>query len=72
MQYKINWREHIRRKIKLQTWREKIYKNTTNEMGRWFPGGGNRPRGLRLIVDEDYDDDDDDDDDDDNDCEIQK
>ena len=34
-------------------------------MGRWFPGGRNRPRGLSLIV---VDDDDDDDDDDDYDC----
>ena len=31
-------------------------------MGRWFPGGRNRPRGLSLIVDDDDDDNDDDDD----------
>ena len=29
-------------------------------MGRWFPGGRNRPRGLSLIVDDDDDDDDND------------
>ena len=29
-------------------------------MGRWFPGGRNRLRGLSLIVDDDDDDDDDD------------
>ena len=59
-QYKINWRGHIQimddnrlpqTKIKLQTWREKRYRKTTNEMGRWFPGGRNRPRGLSLIDD---------------------
>ena len=41
-QYKINWREHIQRsttdypkkKIKLQTRRNKKCRNTTNEMGR--------------------------------------
>ena len=56
-QYKINLREHIQRmddnrlpKKKLETWREKKYKKTTNEMGRWFQGGRNRPRGLSLIV----------------------
>ena len=59
-QYKINWREYIQRmddnrlpkkkKIKLHTRREKKYRKTTNEMGRWFPGGRNRPRGLSLIV----------------------
>ena len=32
---------------------ETKYRKATNEMGRWFPGGRNRPRGLRLIV---YDD----------------
>ena len=55
----INWKEHIQRmddnrlpqKIKLQTWREKKYRKTTNEMGR-FSGGRNRPKGLSLIVDE--------------------
>jgi hypothetical protein len=26
---------------------------TTNEMGRWFLGGRNRPRGLNLIVGDD-------------------
>ena len=64
-QYKINWREHIQRmdenrlpkKInKLQTWREKKYRKTTNEMGRRFPGGRNRSRGLSLIDDDDDDD----------------
>ena len=45
-----------KKKIKLQTWREKKYRKTTNEMG-WFPGGRNRSGGLSLIV---YDDDDDD------------
>ena len=50
------------KKFKLQTWREKKYRKTTDEMGRWFPGGRNRPWGLSLI-DEDDDDDDDDDDD---------
>ena len=30
---------------------------TTNETGRWFPGGRNRSRGLILIVDDDNDDD---------------
>ena len=29
---------------------------TTNEMGRLFPRGRNRPRGLSLIVDDDDDD----------------
>ena len=65
---KIIWREHIQRmdgnrlskKIKLQTWKEKKYRKTTNEIGRWFPGGRNSPRGLSLIVDDDYDYDDDD------------
>ena len=60
-QYEMNWRGHIQRmdnrlpkkKIKLQTWRKKKYRKTKNEMGRWFPGGRNRPRGLRLIVDDD-------------------
>ena len=33
-------------------------------MGRCFPGGRNRPRGLSLIVDDDNDDDDDGDGDD--------
>ena len=28
-------------------------------MGRWFPGGRNRPRGVSLVVDDDDDDDDD-------------
>ena len=41
------------------------YRKTTNDMGRWFPGGRNRPRGLSLI------DDDDDNDDDNNDCKKQ-
>ena len=57
-QYKINWRQHIQRmddnrlpkKIKLQTWRENKHRKTINEVGRWFPGGSNRSRGLRLIV----------------------
>ena len=40
--------------FKLQTWRENKYKKTTDEMGRWFSGGRNRPRGLSIIV---YDDD---------------
>ena len=30
---------------------------TTNEIGRWFPGGRNRARGLSLIIDDDDDDD---------------
>ena len=46
------------KKNKLQTWREKKYRKTTNEMGKWFPGGRNRPRGLSLIVVVDNDDDD--------------
>ena len=37
--------------FKLQIWREKKYRKTTNKMGRWFLGGRNRPRGLSLIVD---------------------
>ena len=62
-QYKINWRDHIqwmndnklRKKFKLQTWREKKYKKTTNEIGRRFQGGRNSPRGLSVIVDDDDD-----------------
>ena len=42
------------KKFKLQTWREKKYRKTTNEMGRWFPGARNRPRSLSLIVDDIY------------------
>ena len=38
---------------KLQTWREKNNRKTTNEMGRWFPRGRNRPRVLSLIADDD-------------------
>ena len=49
-QYKINWREHVQRM------------DNTNEMGRLFPGGRNKPSGLSLIVDDDDDDDDDNDD----------
>ena len=60
--YKINWNIYKEwmttdypKKFKLQTWREKKYRKTTNKMGRWFLGGRNRPRGLRLIVyDEKY------------------
>ena len=37
-----------------------IGRKITNEMGRWLPGGRNRPRGLSLIVDDDDDDNDDD------------
>ena len=39
------------KKFKLQTWRENKYRKTTNEMGRWFPGGRKRPRSL--VVDDD-------------------
>jgi len=39
--------------FKLQTRRQKKYRKTTSEMGRLFPGGRNRPRGLSLIVDDD-------------------
>ena len=35
-----------------QTWREKKYRKTTYEMGRWFSGGRNRPKGLTLIDDD--------------------
>ena len=58
-QYKINWREHIEKiddnRLLKETWREKKYRKTTNEKGRWFPGGRNRPRGLSNIVDNDDD-----------------
>ena len=47
------------KKFKLQTWREKKYSKTTNEMGRWFPGGWKRPSGLSLIDNDDDEDDDD-------------
>ena len=47
------------KKIKLQTWREKKYMKTTNEMGSWFPGGRNMTKSLSLIVVDDDDDDDD-------------
>ena len=59
MQYKINLGEHIqkmgdnrlKKKIKLQTWREKKYRKTANETGRSFPGGRNRPSSRSLIDD---------------------
>ena len=50
---KNGWQQTTQKKFKLQTWREKKYRKTTNEMGRWFPGGRNKPRGLSLIVDDD-------------------
>ena len=34
--------------------RENKYRKTTNEMGRRFPGGRNRPRSLSLLDDDDY------------------
>ena len=57
-QYKINCREHIQRiddnrlpkKFKLQTWREKKDRKATNEMGRWFQGGRNSPRGYVVKI----------------------
>ena len=45
--------DRLPKKIKLQTWSEKKYRKITNEMGRWFPGGRNRPRGLSLTDDDD-------------------
>ena len=41
------------KKFKLQPWREKKYRKTTNEMEKWFPGGRNRPRDLSLTVADD-------------------
>ena len=49
---KNGWQQNTQNIFKLQTWREKKYIKITNEMGRWFPGGRNRPRGLSLIVDD--------------------
>ena len=58
-QYKINWRKHIQRMDDNRLPQKNLnYKpegrrnigNTSNEMGRWFPGGRNRPRGLSFIV----------------------
>ena len=50
---KNRWQQTTQKKFKLQTWREKKYRKTTNEIGRWLLGGRNRPRGLSLLVDDD-------------------
>ena len=50
---KNGWQQTTQKNFKLQTWKEKKYRKTTNEMGRWFPVGRNRPRALSLIVDDD-------------------
>ena len=39
-------------KVANQTLRENKYRKNTNEMGRWFPGERNKPRGLKLIDDD--------------------